>query len=224
MLFLITHITFHKYYPKLFTQFVIGSVFYVIMFLFLKEIIDWEIYDQYRIHFLFLLVVDILYLCFVSRQNLQLKFWTGQPQNTELQSEQTSELKSETGSTLIEDVQKITLSKTDKILQDKSTDLSKSKTTHKPSKSTSPKQQISTEKTSESIPVISLTSSEINDYKIIRNLKTGSESGQDLFMRSENELSAKCEETSDSARNPTLSDHILPRELSASPTASEMFI
>lgn len=65
MFFLITHATFDKFYPSKFTQFVIGIIFYFVSFMILREIIDGDIYEEYKFHLVSLLIIDASYLVYL---------------------------------------------------------------------------------------------------------------------------------------------------------------
>jgi hypothetical protein len=65
MFFLITHATFNKFYPNKFTQFVIGIIFYFVAFMILREIIDGDLYEEYKFHLVSLLIIDASYLIYL---------------------------------------------------------------------------------------------------------------------------------------------------------------
>jgi len=60
MFFLITHLIMEKYYPDIMSQFLVGSICYIFSYFILKDtIIN---IDQYKYYFLFVVVIDSLYL------------------------------------------------------------------------------------------------------------------------------------------------------------------
>ena len=71
MFFLISHLTLHKYYPKLFTQFMIGMVFYTISFIIMTDLIEWDTYENYKYHILSMIFIDVSYLVYSSRHQLE---------------------------------------------------------------------------------------------------------------------------------------------------------
>lgn len=73
MFFLITHILIGKYYPNLFTQFIIGCTFYILSFIIIKDIITNNIYEQYKCYILPLVTIDIIFLIYKTKTNLESK-------------------------------------------------------------------------------------------------------------------------------------------------------
>jgi len=56
-----------KYYPKFFTQFIIGCSCYVITFIILKDFISKRTYEKYKYYILSLIAVDISYLIYQAK-------------------------------------------------------------------------------------------------------------------------------------------------------------
>ena len=67
MFFLITHIIIGKYYPSLFTQFIIGCSCYVLSFLILKDMISSETFDQYKYYAVSLVAVDTAFMVYKAQ-------------------------------------------------------------------------------------------------------------------------------------------------------------
>ena len=70
MFFLITHLLIGKYYPSLFTQFIIGFSCYVLSFLLIKDIISDDCCDKYKYYALSLVAVDATYLIYRSKSKM----------------------------------------------------------------------------------------------------------------------------------------------------------
>jgi len=68
MFFLTTNILIGKYYPNLFTQFIIGCACYILSFLIIKDIITLDNYKQYKYHVLCLIVIDTSYLIYLTNR------------------------------------------------------------------------------------------------------------------------------------------------------------
>jgi len=56
-----------KYYPQFFTQFIIGVVCYIIVFLILSELVPTMTYTEYKYHLFSLIGIDLAYLVYVAR-------------------------------------------------------------------------------------------------------------------------------------------------------------
>lgn len=67
MFFLITHLVIDKYYPQIFTQFIIGVVCYIIVFLVLSELVPTMTYTEYKYHLYSLIGIDLAYLVYVAK-------------------------------------------------------------------------------------------------------------------------------------------------------------
>ena len=71
MFFLITNIVIGKYYPNLFTQFVVGFVCYLFAFFILKDFISPDTYQMYKYYILFLIGIDAIFLVYRAKsQNI----------------------------------------------------------------------------------------------------------------------------------------------------------
>ena len=56
-----------KYYPSLFTQFIIGCVCYAVSFMILKDLIMDTTCEQYKYHVILLVMIDATYLVYRSK-------------------------------------------------------------------------------------------------------------------------------------------------------------
>lgn len=83
MFFLITHILIGKYYPSLFTQFIIGCTFYVLSILIIKDIFSGNCYEEYKYQALFLVAIDASFLLYKAKTTIHSKKTNKSPQFTE---------------------------------------------------------------------------------------------------------------------------------------------
>ena len=67
MFFLMVHFVIDKYYPQIFTQFIIGIVCYIITFLILSEFTSYNTYLEYKYHLCSLVGIDLAYLIYVAK-------------------------------------------------------------------------------------------------------------------------------------------------------------
>lgn len=73
MFFLITHILIGKYYPNLFTQFIIGCTFYVLTYLIIKDIIPNIYHNQYKNYAITLIIADASFMIFRAKKKIDSK-------------------------------------------------------------------------------------------------------------------------------------------------------
>lgn len=71
MFFLLTHIMIGKYYPNLFTQFIIGCICYIIAFLLLKDLYADDFIVTYKYQILSLLLLDIFFIIYEVKNDSQ---------------------------------------------------------------------------------------------------------------------------------------------------------
>lgn len=67
MFFLITNIFIDKYYPSIITQFVIGCVFYILLFFIIKDIISVDYINNYKYYALILVIVDFIFIIYKAK-------------------------------------------------------------------------------------------------------------------------------------------------------------
>lgn len=67
MFFLITNLTVGEYYPKFFTQFIVGCVLYVIVLFMLNDMVSDDLYDEYKYYIGALIVIDLAYLIYKAK-------------------------------------------------------------------------------------------------------------------------------------------------------------
>jgi hypothetical protein len=69
MFYLAVNMGIGEYYPSIFTQFVIGTICYIITFLISREIVSQGVYEEYYYHIFSLIVIDITYLMYRSKNS-----------------------------------------------------------------------------------------------------------------------------------------------------------
>jgi len=67
MFFLTVHFIVDKYYPQIFSQFIIGVVCYIITYLILSEFISVATYNEYKYYLGSLVSIDLAYLIYIAK-------------------------------------------------------------------------------------------------------------------------------------------------------------
>ena len=62
-----TNITVGKYYPSLFTQFIIGCILYIFSFFMITDIISSDSYQKYKYYIFILIIVDAAFLIYLAK-------------------------------------------------------------------------------------------------------------------------------------------------------------
>jgi len=186
MFFLITHLTFQKHRPKVFTKFIVGIVCYTLSFLILREIIEHDTYETYKYHIMSLLFIDVTYLCYASRHGLMgsLGMVSDPNQNCDETIHTNSPVKTDSTDSKVGPPVPVS---TSNLGSPPSRHTSDSQPTSKPKPKSNPSSSPNrTIKTIDLPNILSISlSSEINDYKVKHDCSETRNKENDIFSNSD---------------------------------------
>lgn len=67
MIYLLTHIIVNKHYNNFITQFIIGTIAYIVLYLLAREFINYETYEEHKYYLYSLITIDISFLLYRSK-------------------------------------------------------------------------------------------------------------------------------------------------------------